>query len=219
MSPVEEIINRRRDFDIEEYDSFLEFVTVESLGELRIVHRETRPQLEGVVNAHDDILLPVAFDEIRTCLGGKFLRIRVQDAATSRDYYGIWSLENKGWVVDVSYDDIQSIQLTDYIWCRKGKEWLFCDMQNGDIKRVPNVSTLLSSSHFRCALKSNERTGFYQLVCVDDDGLESKSQLRYLALEQKEENAGRISLYDYDLNLIVISDVYGHVLYTNFNKE
>lgn len=219
MISAEEIINSRHQIDILEYDSFLEFVTVENFGDLWLVHRFSRPHLFGVVNDSDDILLPVAFDEISKCLDGTCLKVRVNDPETKQAYYGIWSLETKDWIVKVGYDAIQTTQRADYIWCRKDEDWFFCNMQNGGIQRVSDVLTLMASSHYRCALKWEERTGFYQLVCVDDDGLESKSQLRYLALEQKQVNAGRIFLYDNDLDVIVISDVYGHVLYTNYNKE
>ena len=217
MNAVEEILYRREKKDLEEYDSFLGFVTVYPLLVGRIVQREGYSTYYGVVDDDDNILLPIVFDAIDICLENAALRLVVRDESTGRCYKGLWNIGKRKIILDVAYDDVQTSICSEYLWCKRNEDWFFCRMSDGVIVKVPQALALLESYHYRCALRKDPFSDNLLVVCLDNDGLERKSELRSLALEQMKlgGNPGRIHLFNDSMNLEITSNVYGQVLFSN----
>ena len=221
MNTVKDIIYRREKKDLEEYDSFLAFVTVCPLPVGRIVQREGYSTYYGVVDDNDKILLPIVFDAIDVCLENTALRLVIKDESTGHYYKGLWNIGKRKMILDVAFDDVQTSICSEHLWCKRNEDWFFCQMSDGKIVKIPQALALLESYHYRCALRKDPFSDNLLVVCLDNEGLERKSELRSLALEQMKlgGDPGRIHLFNDSMNLEITSNVYGQVLFSNFNNS
>ena len=209
---IAEIENERLQID-NELDGFSEFVVIRSYHNIRIVRRDSK-KWQGIIDIMDNVILPLIYDKIE--LDDNGIKLFLKD---ENDQYliGLADIENLQVVLPARFKALYPVEDLKMIWCLDVKNnWLLYDAEGNLHERLPQNCIPLDNSHFVCVLRKNN---------ADDNSVECRSQkmevssrlLRSLALQS--ESPGRIALSSHYYHILVYTDLYGRILYSNINLD
>lgn len=209
---IAEIENERLQID-NELDGFSEFVVIRSYHNIRIVHRDSK-KWQGIIDIMDNVILPLIYDKIE--LDDNGIKLFLKD---ENDQYliGLADIENLQVVLPARFKALYPVEDLKMIWCLDVKNnWLLYDAEGNLHERLPQNCIPLDNSHFVCVLRKNNADD-YSVECRSQKMEVSSRLLRSLALQS--ELPGRIVLSSHYYNVLVYTDLYGRILYSNTNLD
>lgn len=192
----------------QEYDGFLDFVEVGRINNQRIVHREGCNRL-GVIDESEDILLPLIYDKLIPNECGIETVIESPDSVLS----GLYSTNERTVILPAIYNIVYPA-INSY-WCLKGKQWELVSQACEVILKLPHNALPLNHYKYICVL-SKTSTGL-KIEVLDDMYNHSQCRLREIAHESDIPN--RIKMACKYRNIIIYSDIYGNVIYSNIDID
>jgi hypothetical protein len=192
----------------QEYDDFLDFVEVERIGNQRIVHREGNSWL-GVIDESENILLPLIYDNLIPNECG----IRTVIESPGSVLNGLYSIDDRTVILPAIYNTIYPA--INCYWCLKGKQWELVTHACEVIMKLPHNALPLNHYKYICILRKTS-VGL-KIEVFDEVYNHSQSRLREIAHESNIPN--RIRMVCRYCNLIVYSDIYGNVIYSNVDID
>ena len=209
---IAEIENERLQID-NELDGFSEFVVIRSYHNIRIVHRDSK-KWQGIIDIMDNVILPLIYDKIE--LDDNGIKLFLKD---ENDQYliGLADIENLQVVLPARFKALYPVEDLKMIWCLDVKNnWLLYDAEGNLHERLPQNCIPLDNSHFVCVLRKNNADD-YSVECKNQKMEVSPRLLRSLALH--DESPGRIILSSHYYHVLVYTDLYGRILYSNTNLD
>ena len=209
---IAEIENERLQID-NELDGFSEFVVIRSYHNIRIVHRDSK-KWQGIIDIMDNVILPLIYDKIE--LDDNGIKLFLKD---ENDQYliGLADIENLQVVLPARFKALYPVEDLKMIWCLDVKNnWLLYDAEGNLHERLPQNCIPLDNSHFVCVLRKNNADD-YSVECRSQKMEVSSRLLRSLALH--DESPGRIILSSHYYHVLVYTDLYGRILYSNTNLD
>ena len=209
---IAEIENERLQID-NELDGFSEFVVIRSYQNIRIVHRDSK-KWQGIIDDMDNIILPLVYDKIE--LDDNGIRLFLKDE-NDQFLIGLANIENLQVVLPARFKALYPVEDLKMTWCLDVNDnWLLYDAGGNLHERLPKNSIPLDSSHFVCVLRKNN-VDDYSVECRNQKMEVSSRLLRSLALQS--ESPGRIALSSHYYHILVYTDLYGRILYSNINLD
>ena len=209
---VAEIENERLQID-NELDGFSDFVLIRSYQNIRIVHRDSK-KWQGIIDDMDNIILPLVYDKIE--LDDNGIRLFLKD---ENDQYliGLANIEDLQVVLPARFKALYPLEDLKMIWCLDVKDnWLLYDEGGNLNERLPQNCIPLDNPSFVCVLRKNNADD-YSVECRNQKMEVSSRLLRSLALQS--ESPGRIALSSHYYHILVYTDLYGRILYSNINLD
>ncbi len=198
---------KRCDID-KSYDGFFDFVEVGRLGNQRIVHRKEHSWL-GVIDESENILLPLIYNKLIPNEYGVKTVIEEPNSVLN----GIYSTNDQTIILPAIYNDVYPT--INSFWCLRKKQWELVSPTCGVIMKLSYNALPLHHYKYICILKKTN-TGF-KIEVFDDNYNHSQSRLREIAHESTIPN--RIKMTCKYCNLIIYSDIYGDVIYSNIDID
>lgn len=191
-----------------EYDGFLDFVEVGRFGNQRIVHREGHSWL-GIIDESENILLPLIYDKLNPNESGIGTVIEGFDGVLN----GLYSKNDQAVILPAIYNAVYPA--INYFWCLREKQWELVSQACEVILRLSYNALPLNHNKYICILRKTCE-GF-KIEVLDDKYNHSQCRLREIAHESIVPN--RIKMTCRYCNLIIYSDIYGNVIYSNANID
>ena len=209
---VAEIENERLQID-NELDGFSDFVLVRSYHNIRIVHRDSN-KWQGIIDDMDNVILPLVYDKIE--LDDNGIRLFLKDE-NDQFLIGLANIENLQVVLPARFKALYPVEDLKMTWCLDVNDnWLLYDAEGNLHERLPQNCIPLDNSHFVCVLRKNNADD-YSVECRSQKMEVSSRLLRSLALQS--ELPGRIVLSSHYYHVLVYTDLYGRILYSNTNLD
>lgn len=192
----------------EGYDGFLDFVEVGRIGNQRIVHREGHNWL-GIIDESENILLPLIYNKLIPNEYGVKTVIEEPNSVLN----GIYSTNDQTIILPAIYNDVYPT-INSY-WCLKGKRWELVSPTCEVIMKLPHNALPLNHHKYICILRKTNKG--LRIEVLDDKYNHSQCRLREIAHESDIPN--RIKMTCKYCNLIIYSDIYGDVIYSNIDID
>lgn len=188
------------------YDGFFDFIEVGRIGNQRIVRRESCKWL-GIIDEFDNILLPLIYDKLTPKGYGVETIIANEDC----ELCGLYGTNDKKIIFPAIYDAIYPV--LNKFWCMRNRQWKLMTSECETIWHLPSNTLPLDHDKYVCILRKTDNN--LRIEVLDDKYNHSQRRLRDVAHGSDIQN--RIKITSRYCNLILYSDIYGNVIYSNIN--
>lgn len=192
----------------EGYDGFLDFIEVGRIGNQLIVHREGHSWL-GIIDESENILLPLIYDGLIPHECGIRTVIEVSGSVLN----GLYRTDDRTIILPAIYNTVYPA-INSY-WCLRGKQWELVTQTCKVIMKLPHNALPLNHHKYICILRKTS-TGLKIEVL---DGKYNHSQCRLREIAHESDIPNRIKMTCRYCNLIIYSDIYGNVIYSNVDID
>lgn len=190
------------------FDGFFDFVEVGHIGNQRIVHRECHNWL-GMVDEFDNVLLPLIYDKLIPQVYGMETVIAVNDS----ELHGLYSIIDRKTILPVKFNAIYPA--INYFWCREKHQWKLMSNVCRMVWYLSSNAIPLDHNKYICILVKKENC--FNIEVLNENYNHSERNLREIAHESDIPN--RIKMTSMYYKLIIYSDIYGNVIYSNINID